>query len=55
MTAVPISMRLVRAPIAASSGNGDASWGEVVDAEVGAVGTEVLDRLGELDRLDECV
>ena len=25
-TAVPISMRLVRAPIAASRGNGDASW-----------------------------
>jgi hypothetical protein len=25
MTAVPISMRLVRAPIAAKSGNGDAS------------------------------
>ena len=29
--------------------------GEVVDAEVGTVGTEVLDRLGELDRLDERV
>ena len=29
--------------------------GEVVDPEVGAVGTEVLDRLGELDRLDERV
>ena len=29
--------------------------GEVVDAEVGAVGAEVLDRLGELDRLDERV
>ena len=27
--------------------------GEVVDPEVGAVGTQVLDRLGELDRLDE--
>src|SRR3954447_9271248 len=26
ITAVPISMRLVRAPIAASSGNGEASW-----------------------------
>src|SRR5215471_7742595 len=26
MTAVPISIRLVRAPIAASSGNGDPSW-----------------------------
>ena len=26
MTAVPISMRLVLAPIAASSGNGEASW-----------------------------
>ena len=29
--------------------------GEVVDAEVGAVGTQVLDRLGQLDRLDERV
>ena len=29
--------------------------GEVVDAEVGAVGAQVLDRLGELDRLDERV
>ena len=29
--------------------------GEVVDAEVGAVGAEVLDRLGQLDRLDERV
>ena len=29
--------------------------GEVVDAEVGTVGTQVLDRLGELDRLDERV
>ena len=29
--------------------------GEVVDAEVRAVGTQVLDRLGELDRLDERV
>jgi len=27
--------------------------GEMVDPEVGAVGTQVLDRLGELDRLDE--
>ena len=26
MTPVPISIRLVRAPIAASSGNGEASW-----------------------------
>src|SRR5215218_2768896 len=26
MTAVPISIRLVRAPTAASSGNGEASW-----------------------------
>jgi hypothetical protein len=26
MTAVPISMVRVRAPTAASSGNGDASW-----------------------------
>ena len=26
MTPVPISIRLVRAPAAASSGNGDASW-----------------------------
>ena len=26
ITAVPISIRLVRAPIAASSGNGEASW-----------------------------
>src|SRR6185369_815080 len=26
MTAVPISMRLVLAPLAASSGNGEASW-----------------------------
>ena len=29
--------------------------GEVVDPEVGAVGTQILDRLGELDRLDERV
>ena len=29
--------------------------GEMVDPEVGAVGTQVLDRLGELDRLDERV
>ena len=29
--------------------------GEMVDAEVGAVGAQVLDRLGELDRLDERV
>ena len=29
--------------------------GEVVDPEVGAIGTEVLDRLGELDRLDQRV
>ena len=29
--------------------------GEVVDPEVGTVGTQVLDRLGELDRLDERV
>ena len=27
----------------------------MVDAEVGTVGTQVLDRLGELDRLDERV
>ena len=29
--------------------------GEVVDPEVGAVGAQVLDRLGELDRLDQRV
>ena len=29
--------------------------GEVVDAEVGTVGPQVFDRLGELDRLDERV
>jgi hypothetical protein len=27
ITAVPISMRLVRAPMADSSGNGEPSWG----------------------------
>ena len=29
--------------------------GEVVDAEVRAVGTQILDRFGELDRLDQRV
>ena len=39
ITAVPISIRLVLAPTAASSGNGEASWlGEVVHPEVGPVG-----------------
>ena len=29
--------------------------GEVMDPEVGAVGTQFLDRLSQLDRLDQCV
>ena len=56
MTAVPISIRLVRAPIAASSGNGEASWRAiVVDAEVGAVRADLLRRDREIDRLEQRV
>ena len=38
MTPVPMSMRDVRAPTAASNGSGIELAGEVVDAEVGPVG-----------------
>ena len=56
MTAVPISIRLVRAPIAASSGNGRGELPrEVVDAEVGAVRAELLGRDRQLDRLQQRV
>ena len=54
ITAVPISMRLVRAPIAASNGKGDAELpSEVMDADERAVDTELLGGDRELDRLDE--
>ena len=56
MTAVPISMRLVRAPIAASSGNGERELaGEVVDPEVGAVGAQLLGGDRQLDGLEQRV
>ena len=56
MTAVPISIRLVRAAMALSSGNGDAELaGEVVDAHEGAVEAELLSRHRELDRLAQGV
>ena len=49
-------MRFVRAPTAASSGNGDAELArEVVDAEVRAVGAQLLGRDGQLDRLEQRV
>ena len=54
ITAVPISIRLVRAPTAASSGNGEAELaGEVVYTEVGAVGSELLGGDGQVDRLQQ--
>ncbi len=43
ITAVPISILLVLAPTAASSGKGEASWPrEMMHAEIGAVGAELL-------------
>ena len=56
ITPVPISIRLVLAPTAASSGNGEAELaGEVVHPEVGAVGAQLLRRDGQLDRLGQHV
>ena len=46
-------MRFVRAPTAASDGNGDASAARRSGAAGSrAVGAQVLDRLRQLDRLD---
>src|SRR4030081_412484 len=54
MTAVPISIRLVFAPTAANSGNGEASWGgEVMDPEIGPVRAELFGGNGEIDRLQQ--
>src|SRR6476659_159827 len=55
MTAVPISIVLVFAPQAASSGNGDPSWREVVHPEIGPVRAERLGCDGEVDGLQERV
>jgi hypothetical protein len=56
MTPVPISMVLVRAPTAASSGKGEASWRAiVVHAEIGAVGAQFLGRFGQFDGLGQHV
>jgi len=54
MTAVPISMRLVFAPTAASSGNGEASWrAKMMDPEIGPVRAELFGGNGEIDRLQQ--
>ena len=56
ITAVPISIREVRAPTAASSGNGDAQLpGEVVHPEVGAVRAQLLGGHRQLDGLQQRV
>ncbi len=56
ITAVPISMLLVRAPAAAEQREGRAELaGEMVDAEIGPVGADFLGRDGELDRLQQGV
>ena len=56
ITPVPISIRLVLAPMAASSGNGEDSWlREVMHPEVRAVGPELLGRDSEIDGLEQCI
>jgi hypothetical protein len=56
MTAVPISMRLVRAPTAASRGKGRGELArEVMHAEVRAVHAQALGFDGEVDGLQERV
>ena len=52
MTAVPISMRLVFAPTAASSGKRRAELaGEMMDLKIGSVRAQLLGGNGQLDRL----
>ena len=54
MTAVPISILDVRAPTAASSGNGEPELArEVVHAVVGTIRANLLGRNGQLERLDQ--
>ena len=54
ITAVPISMRLVLAPIAARSGNGDAELaGEVMHAEIRSVRAKFFGGDGQVDGLQE--
>src|SRR3954454_1877927 len=56
ITPVPISIRLVRAPTAARSGNGEASWrGELVDPVVRAVDADLLGRHRQVDGLQQRV
>ena len=55
-TPVPISIRLVRAAMAASSGKGEACWrGKVVHAEVGAVHAGFLRGHGQVDALQQAL
>ena len=53
ITAVPISIVRVRAPMAASSGKGEPSWREMVYAEVRAVSAQLLGSDAQLDGLEQ--
>ena len=56
ITAVPISMRLVFAPTAASRGKGRGELsGEVMHTKIGAVGAQFFSRNGEIDGLQQGV